>query len=178
MLARYGQKAVKEYKKAVNNTSIDSINKLKANTPQRSGGRGGLITKWSWKFKDELISGIINNSPYINMVNDGWSRTRPIYPIPPKKFLMFEVGKRRSAVSSRSTLFNRYKAASDSMKGKGLKGLARMKAITAKSGVVMTKKVTKPAHFKGYHFIEKTIPVIEKRLLTEIARANERIFAA
>ena len=173
MLNNYGTKAVKEYKRALTNTSVYGLREIKTATPSKTN----VTSKgWKWSFTGGLITSIINNMSHVPGLNNGWKRTTPIV-AKNAKALVFEVGKKTAAKSSTFTLYKRYKAASQSMKGKGLSGKKRSDAITAKSGVVVVRRVNTPASFAGRHFIEPTVKKIEKKFMAEILKANERILA-
>jgi len=173
MLNQYGTKAVKEYKRALTNTSVYGLREIKNANPVRTGTSKNA---WKWAFPGALITSIVNKVGYVPDLNNGWSRTSPIV-AKPGKALIFEVGKKKAAKSSTFTLYKRYKAAAKSVKGKGLKGKERSQAITAKSGVVVVTRVDSPASYRGRHFIEPTVKKIEKKLASEIFKANERILA-
>ena len=66
MLSRYGQKASKEYKRALTRTSIFGLRELKKASPVVTGA---LKNTWKFELKGSFISNIINNINYVLKVN-------------------------------------------------------------------------------------------------------------
>ena len=176
MLTKYKTRAVTEYKEAVRKTVIHGRRLAPQETP--IGKRGDGTLKKSWQHEITGLSGVIfNTKDYAPLVNDGWNRTRPIFPVK-AKILVFPTAKwTRSKKPSTMALINAHKQAMASLKGKGLSPQEKGKQATAKSGVVVTNKVTSPASFKGYKFMDKIFPKVEDRFMREIMQANERLTA-
>ena len=176
MLRRYSVKAVAEYSEAVRQTVIHGLRIAPESTPIGKRGTGTL--KKSWKHEIKGLSGSVYNTKiYASMVDSGWKRTKPIYP--KGKILIFATQDwKRSKAPSTTTLLKTYKSAMKKLKGKDMTPRDKSMLVTKETGVVVTNKVTKPAHFKGYGFIKKNIyPRVQARFEREVYLANKRLLA-
>jgi hypothetical protein len=175
MIKRFGQRATIEYKEAVNATVRYGYNIAPQATP---AGRSKRLQK-SWKHKIHGLSGeLYNTSNYATLVDGGWKRTRPIYPVKAKVLVFATKGFKGSGDPSTKTLYTKYAKAMKALKGKKLSQSEKSQIATAKSGVVVTKSVKSPASFKGHGFITKNIyPKMVSRFKQEMTKANQRIIA-
>lgn len=158
-----------ELSTAIKNTAVYGIRDIKDHTPVRTGR---AKNSWRWKFENQLVAGVYSNTKYMEALDGGWKRTRPIKGDP---ILIFEVGKKVASKSSTTTLYKRYKNAMSSLKGKGLSPIQKQALAVKKSGVVITRQVNKPASFRGHNFIQPAAQRMEYKLHDEVCRAYERI---
>jgi hypothetical protein len=171
MIKRYGNTAVTEYRRALKETNVYGLREVKKDTPVRTGNaRGG----WKWGFTGNLISLINNEIGYVGDLDSGWSRTSPIV-ASKAKALVFQVGKKTASKSSTETLYKRYKNAMKALKGKGLNPKEKAQRATQKSGVVVCKRVNKPASFKGRKFIQPVVNRIGDFGTSQVLKATDRI---
>ena len=180
MIKRYSDKAVTEYKRALKETNVYGLREIKKDTPYRTGN---AQAGWGWEFTGSLISSIDNKLGYVAGLDGGWSRTSPINTRVgrssrnPKSSpaLVFQVGNKTAAKSDTTTLYKRYKNAMKALKGKGLDPKEKAKRATQKSGVVVVKRVNKPATFKGKKFIQPVVNRIGEFGTSQILKATDRI---
>ncbi len=171
MISKFGARATKEYKTAINRSGVSGLREFKSRTPVRTAN---AKNRWKFEFNGELIASIFNDAKYIEDLDMGWKRNNPILP-KTAKVLVFQVGKKTAAKSSTTTLMNRYKQASKSLKGKGLSQLEKARQATAKSGVVVTRRVDSPASYKGANFITPTFNKLANLFEKEVASATGRL---
>ena len=171
MIKRYGDKAVTEYKRALKETNVYGLREIKKDTPVRTGNaRAGF----KWGFTGNLVALIDNNVSYVGALDSGYIRTSPII-ASKAKALVFQVGNKTAAKSDTTTLYKRYKNAMKALKGKGLDPKEKAKRATQKSGVVVVKRVNKPATFKGKKFIQPVVNRIGEFGTSQILKATDRI---
>jgi hypothetical protein len=148
---KFKSSAGKEITEAIKDTAIYGLREAKLQTPVRTGG---ARNSWKWAFKNSKLANIYSANNYIVSLSEGWKRTRPILPIR-AKVLVFQIAKRTAAKSATTTLYKRYQTAIKGLKGKGYSPQEKARIATQQTGVVITNKVTSPAKFKGYKFLDK-----------------------
>lgn len=173
MLNKYPQRAVKEYTQAVKNTVIHGYRIA----PERTPGSGALKKSWKWKMKG-LSGSFYNTRDYAGYVNEGWKRTGPIVPKKPGGILVFKTKDwKGSQRPSALTMLKKRSRAMKKLAGKGFSQEQKNQIVNYETGVAIARRIDTPAHFKGYHFIQKRIfPSVQNRFDLEMKLANRRIF--